>query len=251
MPVGYQKRIETVEQSQVNPLGRYFLMNELKDDIVLTSDTAIDDESVNVSAGHGFTGAEDEVICIFENNRFIQSRVVSVSTNQIFIESPLPYAFTTEAKVIRGDIDLSKDGSSTAMDYKFALYNFSIPVDVAYLTIHMSHAADGDNSKFGGITALDLDAGFFMQLRNGYVFNFGNYTNNGDFHKAGASVEKSDKAPAGTYATEIEFDTKKIYTMEVRVHVDEGAYVRGVVRADLSGLTTMYATIFFSYTSGE
>ena len=89
MTIGPRKsEIDVVVQDSVSPLFQYFMMDELKTDITLTAPVAIGAEVVNVSAGHGFTGAAGEHITLFENNRYLQLAVTGVATNAISIAEP-------------------------------------------------------------------------------------------------------------------------------------------------------------------
>jgi hypothetical protein len=244
--IGFQKEIDNNPQSQLNPLFQYYLMRELKTDIKLTSNAAIGDQIINITADHGFTNGS--IIAIWENNRLVQCEVIDVNTNAITLSMPLYVPFTFAANVIRGSINMGVDGT-TPIDFIFKPRSSIIPIDISMAIISMVHSSEGDDGKFGGITA--LTNGLYFRRDGGFVQNQGNYKTNQDFKEYGFIVDYSEKAPSGTYATSI---TKKLidtHTQELRFDPRRGDYFRAVVRDDLSTLTKVTMSLIGSYTSGE
>lgn len=244
--VNKKNKIDVFINDQTNPLFQYFLVQELKTDITLTSTVAKDAEIIPVSAGHGFTAVSGEMITIFDNNRYIQSRVVSVSTNDITVETPTAFALTTNAVVIRGNRNINQNASVTPIEFLFQLRNYTIPIDISKIIIIATHAAAGDYSKFTGITK--LINGMWFRKENDIDFNLGNYQINEDFRLKGASVDFPDKAPSGTYATEIVFDMVDIFGQVMRFYPAIDDLFKGTSRDDLSSITTMTISLIGSYT---
>ena len=79
-----KKEIDVVVQDPTSPLFQYFLMNEQKTDITLTAPTVVGSSVVNVSPGHGFTGAAGEQIVLFENNRYTRYFKIRTNLNSYF-----------------------------------------------------------------------------------------------------------------------------------------------------------------------
>ena len=128
-------------------------MREDKTDITLTSAVTKGDTVISVSSGHGFTGA-GEYIVIMENGYFIQTKVVSVATDDITIQNETGNAFTTGATVIRGSIEMNVDGS-TPVEFQFNMRQSTIPIDIQYIHVTIwNDATAGDDGKFGDLTAL-------------------------------------------------------------------------------------------------
>ena len=73
-------------QSQTESLFQYYLINELKTDITLTSIVNVDDEIINVSAGHGFVVGD--YLVIRQGDIFEQTQVVDVNVNAITVSIP-------------------------------------------------------------------------------------------------------------------------------------------------------------------
>jgi hypothetical protein len=241
-------------QSQTSPLLQYFLMNEIKDDITLTSPVSVDDTVINVSAGHGFGSAvAGERLVIWENSRFTQVIVNSVAVNALTIEMPISSAFTVDAVVVRGNILMNIDGNASPTDFIMKMRNFTIPIDVSKAIITMQHGANvPDAGKFGGLSA--LAKGVYFRKENTIKFSLGNYRTNQDFDDNGGKVEYSDKAPAGTNATKITYDIEEIFGQVIRIDPRSNDIILGHVRDDIdsgSGMAKMTTSIIGSYTRGE
>lgn len=241
-------------QSQTSALFQYFLMNEIKTDITLTSDASVDDTTVDVSAGHGFVTdavSAGERIVIFDNNRFVQLIVTGVATNTLTLEEPLTFDIdSSTAKVIRGNISMNVDGSVTPVNFRLELRDFTIPIDINKVIITMqSGSTVPDDGTFGGNVA--LTNGVYFRKENTSVFSFGNYKTNQDFVDNGGSVTYSEKAPAGTNGTRIVFDIEEAFGQVVRIDDRLDDIIAGTVRDDIDGLDKFTMSFMGSYTSGE
>jgi len=249
-----KKEIDVVVQDTTFPLFQYFLMDEQKTDITLTSDVTVGDEIINVSSGHGFTPVAGEHIVLFQNNRYTQLRVKSVATDAITVDEPLTAIYTIAGTaVIRGNILMNVDGSSTPVEFILNLRNFTIPIHLSKIIITMQHGTNvPDDGKFGGLAALADGMHFFKE--NTIKFSLGNYIQNQDFKDTGGEVEYTDKAPAGTNATNIVFDIKKTFGQVIRLDPNIPDIIKGIVRTNIStgaGMVKMTASMIGSYTSGE
>jgi hypothetical protein len=249
-----KKEIDVFVQDQTSPLFQYFLMNEQKVDITLTSDVSIDNTVINVSAGHGFTAAPGEYITVFENERFIQAKVKSVAADAVTVYAPLQTAFTAAgAQVIRGNINMNVDGSGTPVEFKLHLRDATVPVDISKIIITMQHGANvPDDGKFGGLAA--LVNGLFFKKVNDSTFSLGNYIENQDFKDVGGDVNYTDKGQGGTNATDIVFDVKKTFGQVIRIHPSVTDMIVGIVRDAISsvqGMDKLTTSVVGSYTEGE
>jgi hypothetical protein len=245
---------EVFIQDTTQPLFQFFLQREQKTDITLTSPISIDDETISVSTGHGFTGAADEIITIVEGEIFEQASVLSpVVGDDISIAIPSANAFTTNAKIIRGNKNLNENGSVTPVEAVFRFYDQSntfVPIDISKVAITMSHSTAGDDGKFGGLSVL-TGGGFYFRRVNADRINLGNYINNQAFKDFGASVEYTAKGPGGLNATNILFDVKTIFGQVIRLNPQHNDQVCGVNRNDLGGLSSFYVSLVGSFTAGE
>lgn len=240
-------------QSQTSPLFRYFLMNEQKTDITLTSAIAMDDEIINVSVGHGFTAAVGEYMVVRNGDIFTQTKVTGVSTNAISIEMPIGDAFPITSTIIRGNINMNIDGNAVPTDFVFKFPGATIPIDLSTIVLTMQHGANvPDDGKFGGLPA--LTNGVYFRQMNGDRTNLGNYTTNQAFKDVGASVEYTSKAPAGTNGTNIILNIEDIFGQVIRLDPRTSDELLGHVRDDIdagSGMANLTVTLIGSFTSGE
>lgn len=248
-----KKEIDVNLQSQTLPLFQYFLMNEQKTDIILTAPILVDEEVINVSAGHGFTGVAGEYIVVRIGDLYTQMAVTGVATNAISIEMPVDTAFPITASVIRGNILLNVNGSVTPVDFKYTFdknggIDATIPIDLNTVVLEMQHTSAAADDLFGDIAA--LTNGFYFRKVNTDKINFGNYKNNQKFKDLGAIVEYTDKAGGTNHATSINFDLKKVFTQEVRLDPREADYVLGKVRDNIN-IVKFTVSLIGSFTSGE
>lgn len=244
-------------QSQTSPLFQYFLMDEQKTDIALTELIGIDDTVVNVSPGHGFTAASGEYILIRKGDIFTQAKVKSVATNAITMEMPIDSGYSIfGTTVIRGNINMNIDGSATPTDFKCLLPSDSgaqIPIDISTIILTMQHGSNvPDDAKFGGLTA--LTNGLYFRKVNGDRINLGNYQNNQRFRDVGATVEYTEKAPAGTNGTIITLPLEDVFGQVIRLDPRTNDCFLSHVRDDIdtvSGMVKMTVSLIGSFTSGE
>jgi hypothetical protein len=234
-----------------SPFFQYFAVQELNNNLTLASPVSIDDTLINMTPGHGFQIGE--FITIFENSIFAQNEVINVAGNVITIDMPAYLPFSTNARVVRGNADLNVNGSVTPVDFLVKLYNSFIPIDIQFAIFQFQHGSNvPDDGKFTGISA--LTNGMFIRLRNSFFINFGIYRNNMAFKLRGAEINYSQKAPAGTYATEILIDIKKSYNRVVSIYPLRGDYLLMRVQDDLTptkGISFARASVLGFYSELE
>lgn len=244
-------------QSQTSPLFQYFLMNEQKTDIGLTSEIKVNDSTINVTASHGFTAAAGEYLVVRNGDSFAQLKVTSVSTNAISLSMPTSSAFPLSAVVMRGNINMNIDGNASPTTFKYSNHTNEMPVllpiDISTVIVTMQHGSNvPDDGKFGGLAA--LTKGIFFRKINTTISNLGNYQTNQDFKAVGGSVEYTSKAPAGTNGTNVLFPVEDIFGQVIRLNPRLGDEFTGDVRDDIdavSGMALLTVSIIGSFTSGE
>ena len=243
-------------QDQVTKPFRYHIMQELKNDISLTSPISIGDTTISVSSGHGFTtgGTTHDYLIIWENGYFEQLKVIGVATNDITVNIPFLNAFSMNSVIIRGKIDLNQNGSVTPVNAKFKFYGPEkyIPIDIKFAKIIMVHPTEGDDISFGDITAL-LDGSEIYFTKNGdnVNINLGNYQNNGDFKEFGWNVDYLDKAGGGEFSTTCEIDIIQILGVVLRLNPRENDELNIFIRSNLSALSKLRMIAYGQYTEGE
>ncbi len=249
-----KKELDVNIQSQTSPLFQYLLMNELKTDITLTTEIEVDDEVINVSSGHGFIAAAGEFMVGRNGDAFFQLKVISVDSNAITVESPADNAYPISGtSIIRGNINMNVNGSSTPVDFEYTFngdQNAITPIDVQTVVFSFqSGETTPDDGTFGGIPAVAL--GLLIRKVNGDNVGLGNYTSNQEFRDVGAIVEYTDKAPAGTHATNIRIDIEESFGQVIRIDPRVPDSIFAKVRDAMQALDKFTMSILGSYTSGE
>lgn len=249
--MAWRKNVDATIQSSTSPLFKYTGIIEEKTDILLTSPIAINETTVNVSPGHGFVAGRSLVI--WELSVFSQVEVINVATNVLTVAVPFANIFTTGATVIRGDMDLNKNGAATPFDVLFKMRNSIIPVDISAAILQFQHGANvGDDGKFAGIAA--LTNGMYLRKEGSSIVNYGNFKKNIDFKLSKFKVDYTEKAPAGGNATEVIIDIKESFGQEVRLNPRKNDLICGRVRDKIDadeGIDYFRMAIVGSYTEGE
>lgn len=236
-----------IQDQTSTPFHRYF-MTEDDTTISLVSAVAMDDTSLILSTGHGFT-AGGEYVLINYGDYFQQNKVMTVSDDTISIESPvginLPIIGT---QIIRGTIEMNINGSITPDTFYCRIGNNSQPVDIKHLHVFIRDASDGDQAKYGGLTA--LTNGLFMRMQNFYGQNLGVYKTNSSFIEFGGIPYYDTKAPSGEYSFDFSFDLLETYGVVFRLEANS-KYIMAVVNDNLTGLTYHRITATGQITVGE
>jgi len=249
------KEIDNNPQSQTNPYFQYTLIDEQKTDIGLTATVNVDDEVISVTPGHGFIGGlDDEYLVIRNGDQFEQTKVVSVNVDDITVSIPMPTAFPVGSDIIRGRSNMAVDGSVTPVEFKYSSnccgdVDAITPVDVSEIKVIMTHAGEGDDSKFGDISGGLVD-GMYVRKVDGARVNLGNYKTNSDFKMFGASVEYTSKAGGGNFSTEIIFKMEDVFGSVQRIDPRNAQYIIAYVRANIN-ILTMEISLLGSFTKGE
>lgn len=246
-------------QSQTNRLYRYFLMEELKTDITLTSPVTTGDTVFNVSSGHGFVGAginSGELLVIRRGDLFQQLRVKAVSTDAITIESFASADYPVSGtSIMRGGYFMNVNGSVTPRTFKFSFNGDTAaitPIDIQSIVLTFQSSTVPDDGRFGGIAAGTVVNGLFFQKHDTLHVNLGNYLNNQEFRDIGGEVVYTDKAPSSEYATNIFLPIQEIFGQVLRLDPrDTPDEFMGIVRDNGTGNTKFTVTLLGSFTSGE
>jgi hypothetical protein len=243
--------VKTAAQDQTTPPVQYYLMREDKTDIILASPVNVGDTVFSLASGpsgHGFT-AGGEYLSIMQDGAFLQTKVKSVSGNDITLSEPATTPFTLDATIIRGSVEMNINGSVTPNNFQFYLRDAVVPIDIETAVITMWHTATGDDSHFGDLNA--LTNGLLFQRSDGTIQNYGLYRSNSDFVELGSKLTYTDKAGGGLFATQIFFDIKDIYGVALRLNPKTADKFIGTVQDDLTGLARMRVSLMGQYTIGE
>ena len=247
-----EKMIEGVDvfvQSNTNTVFQYFLINELDDTITLTADASPDDETIDVSAGHGFSAGE--MVVLWQDGYFRQITVKSVNVNELSLSVPVSLPFTVaDCVVVRGSKNLAVNGT-TPKTFTFKPRAGIVPIDIGSIIITMDHPAAGDPSKFGDLTA--LTNGMYVRKHNGSITALGNYKKNADFNSIGGDITFYDKAGGGAFGTKVDvaINTPEHYDTVIRIDSGNNDELQVRIRDDISAITSIEFSLLGSLTTGE
>lgn len=247
-PIEDGKRPVLIQDTISQPFHRRF-MTEDKTDIVLTAPITKDDVIINVSTGHGFTGTGEWVLINYKNY-FQQSEVISVSTDAITLDAPIGMDIPilgTEIK--RGVTNLAVNGSATPVIFYCRIGQDADPVDIDIFHMFMTDNAEGDDSKYGGITG-GLTNGVLVRYENEHDINYGLFKTNADMILHGAVQSYLQKAGGGTYSMDFRFNIRETYGVVVRLFKSQG-FMKIIVRDDLTSLESHYVVVMGQITKGE
>jgi len=236
-------------QSSTSPLFQFFMQQVLKDDIILTSPVAMDDEIINVSAGHGFIVGE--LLTLWGTETFEQLEVTNVLVDAITVEMPVANSYIVIDSIItRGVKNLILDGSITSIPIVYEPLKGTIPVDVSGANITFYSSSVGDDGKFGGGAA--LTKGIYFRQIDGVRVNLGNFKDNGSFRHRGGVVTYPDKGPSGTNSVNVVFDFENTFGQVIRVNPNLAESICMVIRDNITvGNTSFVISLVGSYTQGE
>lgn len=234
------------QQDQATPPFQYYLMRHLNENVKLASNIEMNDEEITLVSGHGFVIGD--YISIWEGGRHLQERVMNVVGDVITLPIPCDTNYTTNARIIRGSINMAIDASA-GIEFKIKPITED-PIDIATIKISFqSGATVPDDGTFGGMAA--LTDGCYFRAINGMTYNLGNYRTNQDFIDKGAVVTYSDKAPAGTNGTRVYFDMRGVFGIVFRTGMTTGDELIFKLRGDLTDLNNMTVSLLGQGTLGE
>ena len=203
---------------------------------------------IDFVSGHGFVTGNYIEIWDSTTGGYFQTRVSSVSTDRVYIDALVDktYGYGTYY-AYRCNIALNVDGSVTPRIFSF--YPRIDTWDIDTLIGIMTHSADADYGKFGGIAA--LTNGLFTRISSdaippyypyGLITNGYNIKNNGDLAQRSFTTEFTQKAPSSTYGTiwrKSFLDNSSVIRMQSLYGVRLEVYVRD----DLTALSLFNISI--------
>ena len=203
-------------------------------DITLASNTNIGDTVITLNPGHGATVGK--FVGLKEGVRFYDGEIVGVNVNDITLDSPLDFAFTTATDLAHiHDPDMNVDGSTTTQVFHITPAAGS-QWEITRIICVIEDNAVMDSGKFGGIAA--LTNGMLLRIINGTYQNIWNVKTNGDFSITSFDLEYDPKAPAGVYG----FRTRSTFGgIDKRGSIfyldgDEGDELQILIQDDTTGL---------------
>lgn len=208
----------------------------------LAADVAIGDKAFTAVADHDITAGD--VLCFQSGTQFMQASALTVDINDITIDVPFDFAYPAGTACSNGVANAAVNGAVTPVTFRVGPVGLAVGQkwDITQITLTMTDDTAMDDAKFGGITA--LTNGLLLRQNNGITHNMVNLKSNGAFILSGFDVSYADKAPAGIYG----FRARRIFAGQansgVTVRLNAGGDLfQMIVQDDLSGLTTLHATV--------
>lgn len=183
-------------QDQTTDIIDVYMMRMLNN-VTIAVNTSIGDRNVTLEAGHGFS--VNDWVCFQEDNRLYQAQAIAVNGDIITFDTPLDYAFTSNAFGCRSNINMNVDGSVTPIIFRIKprSEHFNLSWDVTRVICHITDNNDMDDSLFGSRTS--LTNGFLLRKKDGDYKNLFNVKTNGQFAEIAYDVAYDSRAPAGQY----------------------------------------------------
>ena len=146
----------------------------------LAVETAIDDRTLTIDAGHGAVAGNILELADAATNDFMQATILSVATNVITLDQPINRVYAVDAPIVISSADMLVDGSSTPKIFSI----LPLPTqsgDIVRVIIDLRGSSAMDFSTFGSDAALTNGCVLRYKKANGDYRNLFNWKNNGDF----------------------------------------------------------------------
>jgi|GEM_PF-2201751 len=204
--------------------------------------------TIVMKAGHSIAPG-DHISVIYDDTtsedphpHYFTPDVISVATNTLTLDEPVPYAFPLESIVYSSLQNMNVDGSSTPQIYQLT-NAFSAAADLTQLVIHITDATAMDDGTFGGIAALTRGMVFRKKFADNHYENIFNVKTNGELGiLSGPNGKVYDtKAPSGIYGITIKISFAGQSEYGVAVRLLTGESIQMLIQDDLTDLTKVSA----------
>lgn len=215
------------------------LHSVINDSAALASPGAIDDLTVTMVAGHGASAGN--VLVLRELDRWFFAGILNVATNVLTLDTPLDYAFTTDAMATIGNPNLAQNGAVTPVSAVVAPPP-GVDWDIVRLHLSISDDAAMDFTTFGGISAI-TNGIVFGRYGGPVPINVGNAKTNGALITFSDSYSFEDKVGGGEYS----FSARYIFGgqsgvgVTMRCHSDHDEVIRILIQDNLSAISSFQA----------
>jgi len=205
--------------------------------VSLNSDTAIDDNVITLSPGHGSNVGE--LLFFEEGERFSYAKILSINVNDITIDSPMDFAYTTNAEVGRYTDNLLVDGSSTPQIFSIRTTNLTdLEFHLKMIKVHIIGTGELADDDFGSISG-GLTKGIQLRVKNNISKNVCNFKTNDDFVDK-MNVQYEDKP---LYSLRGECDLQSFYDVMLKLESNLNDELQIIISDDL---TSDIAALHFS-----
>jgi hypothetical protein len=245
--------VNVQDQTTVPMSLRLSNINDLT--MTLAEPPTVNSYNITLSAGHSVIAGEqlsiiyDEGSTVKDGQHLMTSEVLSVATNVLTMDEPVPYAFPVDSIIYTSTQAMNVNGSVTPVI--FQLTNaYSIPADLTQIVFHITDDAAMDDTTFGALTKLTRGCVFRKAWNNGTMHykNYFNAKDNGDLGELAGPEGKAydDKRPSGEYgfSAKISYSGQANYGVAIRLM--PGQSIQLIIQDNLTGLLS-----FTGYAQGH
>ncbi|UCF50240.1 MAG: hypothetical protein JSU91_01810 [Thermoplasmatales archaeon] len=232
---GFTSRsIENYIQDQTTAVVDYFVCRDLFD-LEISENTVLEAYIVNVVDASSVVAGT--YLCIQEGQRALQVKVLSINVNEITIDTPLDYAFTTSATIKNRSPELNVNGSSTPVIGSLKPI-IGVKWDITRIFLNIVCSSEPDDSKFGDLAS--LTKGIVLRKKDGDHRTIFNVKNNGEFAQRCVVTEYTSKSGGGAFGVRAirAFSGQDNNGVSVRLNGNAGDELQIIIQDDLSTLNS-------------
>lgn len=244
MTFGNQQGIRNVSlQDEIEPVVDLHLTREIDSGVLRTAGT-LNSETIEITISTLPVVGDLIILKDPTGDAFFQGGITAVTPivgndYDLDLDTPLDFAFQTDAILTLESNDMAVDGSVTIQEFKISPVGLAADVEWHVLRVLASLLSDGqmDDGLFGNLPP--LTNGFVLRSENGFTKNIFNARTNGEVREHVFDFEYADKAPAGLFGLSYRraFGGQDKNGIALRIAVSEGEGFKCLIQDDLTGLT--------------
>lgn len=237
-----------LNDQHTQPLDLYFVQ-AIGDTVTLNNNVAIDDTVVSLSSVVNYSVGT--YVGIFSQSvsdeRFYFGEVLSILGNNITLDTPLDFNFSSADMSVPLTRDLNVDGSASCETFIIAAppsldnifadspMDSNISVDVIRFIVSMTMGSAGDDSRFGDI-ANGLTNGIVLRRTDGVQNNIFNVKTNGELLNLAFDGDYTDKSGGSNFGfrSRYTFGGQEKHGVSIRLLSDDSLDL--IICDDLSSL---------------
>lgn len=154
------------------------------------------------------------------------------------VDTPLDFAFQTDAATTLEADDMAVDGSSTIAEFRLSAVGLAVDTEFHVVRVAASMLSTGpmDDGLFGDQVA--LPKGIVFRTENDFTKNIFNAKTNGEIKEHAYDLEYADKAPSGQFGMTFRrtFGGQEKNGVVVLVAAKDGEAFKCLIQDDLTGL---------------
>ena len=204
----------------------------------LAAAVAIDDTVVSVADATGVVVGQYLTIYNVAGARWYQGRVVSISVNDITVDTPMDFAYQLGDNLHTGSTQLNVNGSVTPQKFTVRAPDPGIDMvgDITRVIFIIETLGDTAWSSFGDIAG-GLTNGCVLRKTDGTYYNIANVKSNAEMAAIMFDLDRIDRtAPTGTYGLKGRFTFGGQNKIGVVVRLEAGEDLEIIIQDDLSSL---------------